>query len=65
MRRPHLQGLPVKIKALDDTAHTEAPGMALVHHELSAKNAVIPFSLSPPTTRSSTRPATFKLEQPQ
>jgi hypothetical protein len=36
--------------------------MAFTHHELSAENAVIPFSLSLPTSFSSAGPATFEME---
>ena len=36
--------------------------MALLHHELSAENTVIPFSLSLPSNDSSVCPATFEME---
>jgi len=36
--------------------------MAFSHHELSAENAVIPFSLRLPASSSSASPITFKME---
>ncbi|TWS10318.1 hypothetical protein FJD35_10970 [Pseudomonas mandelii] len=58
----HLEGLPPKIKALTDHYPANAGGMAFSHHELSVENAVIPFSLSPPTRFSRTGPVTFEME---
>jgi hypothetical protein len=58
----HLEGLPLKIKALNDQLLADADGMAFSHHELSVENAVIPFSLSLPTSFSLAGPATFEME---
>jgi hypothetical protein len=58
----HLQGLTLEIKALAAQMLSETGVMAFSHHELSAKNAVIPFSLSRPTSSSLTGPATFEME---
>ena len=62
MRRPHLKGLPPKIKALAGHSLANAGDMAFTHHELSAENAVIPFSLSQPTNFSQACPATLEME---
>jgi hypothetical protein len=60
--RRHLEGLPLKIKALIDPILVDIGGMAFSHHELSAENAVIPFSPSQPTSSSPAGPATFEME---
>jgi hypothetical protein len=60
--RRHLEGLPLKIKALAGHLLADAGGMAFSHHELSVENAVIPFSLSLPPSESSVCPATFEME---
>ena len=62
LRRPHLKGLPPKIKALAGHSLEDAGDMAFAHHELSAENAVIPFSLSQPTSFSQACPATLEME---
>jgi hypothetical protein len=62
LQRRHLEGLPLEIKALAGQLLANADGMAFTHHELSAENAVIPFSLSLPTSFSPSGPATFKME---
>ncbi|WLI12800.1 MULTISPECIES: hypothetical protein [Pseudomonas] len=62
MHRRHLEGLPLKIKALAGQLLADADGMAFSHHELSVENTVIPFSLSLPASFSPTGPATFKME---
>lgn len=50
MRGAHERDLSSKINVLlDRTGKPKAP-MALLHHELSAENAVIPFSLSLPAS---------------
>jgi hypothetical protein len=46
LQRRHLEGLPLKIKALNGQLLANADGMAFSHHELSVENTVIPFSLS-------------------
>ncbi|AZV29763.1 hypothetical protein CT157_28250 [Pseudomonas syringae] len=58
----HLEALPLKIKALAGQSHAAQGVMALSHHELSVKTAVIPFSLSLPSNESSVCPATFEME---
>ncbi|POA19903.1 hypothetical protein [Pseudomonas sp. FW305-3-2-15-E-TSA2] len=56
------EGLPPEIKVLPAAGHARRGVMALSHHELSAENAVIPFSLSLPPSESSVCPATFEME---
>jgi hypothetical protein len=46
----HLEGLPLNIKGLAGQMRADAAVMAFAHHELSVENAVIPFSLSLPTS---------------
>jgi hypothetical protein len=58
----HLEGLPLKIKALAGQITADVTGMAFSHHELSVENTVIPFSLSLPTNDSPVCPATFEME---
>jgi hypothetical protein len=62
LHRRHLEGLPLKIKALAGQILAGVGVMAFSHHELSVENAVIPFSLSRPTSISPPGPATFKME---
>jgi hypothetical protein len=62
LRRPQLERLPPKIKALTGHSVADAGDMAFAHHELSAENAVIPFSLSLPTSVSQAGLATFEME---
>ena len=55
MRERYQRDFHIEINRLCEGQHgTDAP-MALLHHELSAENAVIPFSLSLPASH--TRPA--------
>ncbi|WP_191632890.1 hypothetical protein [Pseudomonas fluorescens] len=61
----HLEGLPLKIKALAGHWLADTGDMAFAHHELSAENAVIPFSLSQPASYSQAGPATLKMEHSQ
>ncbi|AZF02650.1 hypothetical protein C4J95_5236 [Pseudomonas orientalis] len=50
MRENYQRNLLIKINELrENERETEAP-MALLHHELSAENVVIPFSLSLPAS---------------
>ncbi|PTT32828.1 hypothetical protein DBR18_02895 [Pseudomonas sp. HMWF021] len=56
------QVLAPKIKVLADASHARQGVMALSHHELSVENAVIPFSLSLPSSESSVCPALFEME---
>ncbi|AZE97348.1 hypothetical protein C4J96_5280 [Pseudomonas orientalis] len=50
MRENYQRNLSIKINELrENERETEAP-MALLHHELSAENVVIPFSLSLPAS---------------
>ncbi|WP_030132439.1 hypothetical protein [Pseudomonas sp. QTF5] len=62
MQRRHLEGLPLKIKALNGQLLADVDGMAFSHHELSVENTVIPFSLSLPTSFSPAGPATLEME---
>jgi hypothetical protein len=62
LHRRHLEGLPLKIKALAGQSHADAAGMAFTHHELSVEKAVIPFSLCLPVSSSPVGPATFEME---
>jgi hypothetical protein len=57
-----LEGFPLKIKALAGHWLADAGGMAFAHHELSAENVVIPFSLSLLASFSPTGPATLEME---
>jgi hypothetical protein len=57
-----LEPLPPKIKALTGHLVADSGDMAFAHHELSAKNAVIHFSLSLSTSFSQAGPATFEME---
>jgi hypothetical protein len=65
LHKVHLEGLRLKIKALAGDSLANAGGMAFTHHELSAENTVIPFSLSQPASFSPAGPATFKMEHSQ
>jgi hypothetical protein len=58
----HLQGLAPKIKALPGQTLAVTGIMALSQHELSAENAVIPFSLNLLPNESAACPATFEME---
>ncbi|WP_148053195.1 hypothetical protein [Pseudomonas frederiksbergensis] len=59
----HLKGLPLEINGLASQMLADAGVMAFAHHELSVENAVIPFSLSLPTSTSQVGPVTFEMEQ--
>ncbi len=50
MREVKWQYFSIKIKALCGYVNDGRAAMAFLHHELSAENAVIPFSLSLPAT---------------
>ncbi len=50
MREFNRQYLSIKINVLPKKNDRSRAAMAFVHHELSAENAVIPFSLSLPAT---------------
>ncbi|WP_178114370.1 MULTISPECIES: hypothetical protein [unclassified Pseudomonas] len=50
MRSAYQEDLPCEIKVLSGKGSGSAAQVALLHHELYAKNAVIPFSLSLPVS---------------
>jgi hypothetical protein len=62
LQRRHLEGLPLKIKALASQLLADAAGMAFSHHELSVENAVIPFSLNLPASSSQQVQPPFEME---
>ncbi len=64
MREPHMRDFTSEINALrNNKAGAQAP-VALLHHELSAENAVIPFSLSPPASHIQASLAPFRWSFP-
>ncbi|WP_421555888.1 hypothetical protein [Pseudomonas kitaguniensis] len=50
MREPNQRDFPIGISVLRDSKGKASTPMALLHHELSAENVVITFSLSPPVS---------------
>ncbi|ANF89049.1 hypothetical protein A7J50_5719 [Pseudomonas antarctica] len=53
-----------KIKSLRDRPNGASTPMALLHHELSAENAVLPFSLSLPVSHFKASLAPFRWSFP-
>lgn len=54
----------IEINALRDPKGGASTPMALLHHELSAENTVIPFSLSPPVSHIQASFAPFRWSFP-
>ena len=57
-----MDGLTPKIELLANQSHAPRCIMALSYHELWVENAVIPFSLNPPSNELTVCPATFEME---
>jgi hypothetical protein len=64
MRGSKQQDFPSEINALRRKRHEAATPMAFLHHELCAKKAVIPFSLSLPVSRFTASLAPFRWSFP-
>ncbi|KRP73007.1 hypothetical protein TX23_09590 [Pseudomonas paralactis] len=62
MRKSHKRNFPMEINDLRNHTGKAMTPMALLHHELSAENAVIPFSLSLPASHLSGQPCPFQME---
>lgn len=64
MRGLYQRDFPIEIKALRRQKSGASTPMALLHHELSAKNTVIPFSLSLPVSHIKASLAPFRWSFP-
>ena len=64
MREPNQRDFPIGISVLRDSKGKASTPMALLHHELSAENVVIPFSLSLPVSRFTASLAPFRWSFP-
>ncbi|PMU28058.1 hypothetical protein C1X89_00110 [Pseudomonas sp. GP01-A8] len=64
MRGTYQQGFPSEIRALRGQKGGASAPMALLHHELYAKNAVLPFSLSLPVSTLEASPAPYRWSSP-
>ncbi|KAB0517911.1 hypothetical protein C1X21_02410 [Pseudomonas sp. FW305-3-2-15-A-LB2] len=64
MRGPYQRDFPIEIKALSRKKSSASTPMALLHHELSAENTVIPFSLSLPVSHIKASLAPFRWSFP-
>jgi hypothetical protein len=64
MRGSNQRDFPYEINALRDRHNGASPPMAFLHHELSAKNVVIPFSLSLPVSHFKASLAPFRWSFP-
>lgn len=64
MRGSNQRYFPSKINALRREKHGATAPMALLHHELCTKKAVIPFSLSLPVSRFTASLAPFRWSFP-
>lgn len=62
MRKSHKRNFLREINELRNHAGKAMTPMALLHHELSPENAVIPFSLSLPASHISGQPCPFQME---
>lgn len=64
MRGLYQRDFPIEIKALRTHRVEASAPMAFLHHELSAENTVIPFSLSLPVSHIKASVAPFQMEFP-
>lgn len=64
MRAPSQRDFVIEINVLRIKKHGARVPMAFLHHELSAENAVIPFSLSPPVSHIQASFAPFRWSFP-
>jgi hypothetical protein len=64
MRGIYQRYFPLKINGLRKQKYGAQAPMALLHHELSAENTVIPFSLSLPASPIQASLAPFQMEFP-
>ncbi|WP_395609986.1 hypothetical protein [Pseudomonas sp. B22129] len=64
MRGLNQRDFPIEINALRNLKDKATTPMAFLHHELSAENAVIPFSLSPPVSHIQASFAPFRWSFP-
>ena len=64
MRGPDQRDFPSEIKVLRRRKRRTTAQMALLHYELYAENAVIPFSLSLPVSRFTASLAPFRWSFP-
>lgn len=64
MRGLYQRDFPNEINALRRQKHGASTPMALLHHELSAENTVIPFSLSLPVSHVKASLAPFRWSFP-
>jgi len=64
MRGPDERYFPSEIKALPEHKRGANAQMAFVHHELCTENAVIPFSLSLPVSRTKASLASLRWSFP-
>ncbi|AZF66809.1 Phosphoglucosamine mutase [Pseudomonas sp. LBUM920] len=64
MRGINQRDFIIEINALRSYKHVVPAPMALLHHELSAENAVIPFSLSLPVSHFKASFAPFRWSFP-
>ncbi|MGA9704689.1 hypothetical protein [Pseudomonas sp.] len=64
MRGFKQRDFPIEINALREQKGDASTPMALLHHELSAENTVIPFSLSPPVSHIQASFAPFRWSFP-
>jgi hypothetical protein len=64
MRGPNQRDFPLEINALRKEMRGASTPMALLHHELYAEKAVIPFSLSLPVSHFTASLAPFQMEFP-
>lgn len=64
MRGSNQRDFPSEINALRREKHGATAPMALLHHELCAKKAVIPFSLNLPVSRFTASIAPFRWSSP-
>ncbi len=64
MRGLYQRDFPIEIKALRRKEEGAGAPMAFLHHELSAENTVIPFSLSLPVSHIKASLAPFRWSFP-
>lgn len=65
MRGFYQRDFSIEIKALRKHKHGASAPMAFLHHELSAENTVIPFSLSLPVSHIKASFAPFRWSSPR
>ncbi len=64
MRGIYRHDFPIRINGLRRKKYEPQTPMAFLHHELSAENTVIPFSLSLPASPIKASLAPFQMEFP-